>query len=79
MTVRTLITILLLPACGALAVETNVIYVPLESGVPLSDAVRGRTYERQLELAKNLPESRPAELDPEGNWGAVASGLQLKP
>jgi len=56
---------------------TNAIYVPLEPGVPLSDAVRRRAYEAQLELAKNLPESRPAELDPEGNWGPLASGLQL--
>ena len=31
----------------------------------------------QIEKAKHAKDSRPAEKDPEGNWGAVAEGFQL--
>ena len=72
-----LILTLLVVASSSIAIDTNIIYVPLESGVPLSEAAKISAYERQLDLAKNSPESRPAELDPEGHWGAIASGLQV--
>jgi hypothetical protein len=30
-----------------------------------------------IEAAKKLPESRPVDQDPEGNWGAATNGFQL--
>jgi len=33
--------------------------------------------EEQIENAKHAKESRPAEQDPEGNWGPVAEGFQF--
>jgi hypothetical protein len=68
---------LLLFVTSALAIETNTVYLRPEGGVPLSGEASTNAYEMQGNEAKDLPESRPAELDPDGHWGAISSDLQL--
>lgn len=64
------------------APDTNVIYLPVPPRFLLAAPARVRQVETQeleaeIERCKNLPECRPAELDPAGHWGPVCAGLQL--
>lgn len=67
----------LLFARTAFAAETNVYFLPVDRRAYFGEKAKARAYAEQLEAAKNSPESRPAELDPEGHWGAIVSGFQL--
>jgi hypothetical protein len=56
--------------------ETNITYLPMESVVHVGRGAASRTYEEMMRGATNS-ECRPAELDPQGNWGQISAGLQL--
>ena len=56
---------------------TNVVYLPYERMIAFGEDAQERALEKAMEMAKNLPECRPAELDPEGNWGQIVSGFQM--
>lgn len=77
---KTLLSILLIHAALAVQVpgsETNVVYLPLDVVAHVGRNANERAYAEQMEAAKSSPESRPAELDPEGHWGAIVCGFQL--
>ncbi len=60
---------------GSLLAQTNEFYITDESRFSYGDTV-GFTQE-QIDRARQAKDSRPADKDPEGNWGAVTEGFQL--
>src|ERR1035438_8320956 len=64
-------------AVAVFAGDTNVIYLPVDPRGYVGETARIKAYAEQTEAAKGRPESRPAELDPEGHWGTVTAGVQL--
>ena len=61
----------------ALGAQTNQVWVTeVDSVYVESNGVRRLDPARVAE-AQKLPECRPTELDPAGNWGQVSEGLQL--
>jgi len=58
------------------ATDTNIYYLPLDPRAYLG-LTRPPENPQQVEAARRAPESRPAELDPEGHWGTITSGFQM--
>jgi len=59
------------------AQDTNVYYLPFDPKAYFGVQAKASARQEQLEFAKRLPECRPAELDPDGHWGAVICGFQM--
>lgn len=64
-------------AAAVFASDTNAIYLPIDPRGYVGETARIKAYAEQIEAAKGRPESRPAQLDPEGHWGKVTAGMQL--
>lgn len=75
---KTLSVALALATClvGSLRAQTNQFYITDESKVHHEARIPMFSPE-QIERAKHAKESRPAEDDPEGHWGAISEGFQL--
>jgi hypothetical protein len=59
--------------------DTNNIYLPEENGQSLyqAEGANSELNKHAREAAIRAGECRPAELDPDGHWGALIGGLQL--
>lgn len=72
------VSVAALAIAGAVfASDTNVTYLPVDPRGYVGNTARVKAYAEQMEAAKGRPESRPAELDPEGHWGTVTAGVQI--
>lgn len=60
------------------AFDTNTVY-PIDDGTLVMQNAKGEIElnQQKLENAKRVKECFPASEFPEGNWGAIAEGLQL--
>jgi hypothetical protein len=72
---KTLILISMLLCRSLVFAQTNGFYITDES--LLGREKPGHFSAEQIEAAKHAKDSRPAQDDPEGNWGAVSEGFQL--
>ena len=66
-------TWLLSAATNLFGAETNVVYLPVDWSAHVGE----KDIAEQIDTAKGKPECRPAEFDPQGNWGPVVSGFQI--
>ncbi|HTB82835.1 MAG TPA: hypothetical protein VK742_04205 [Candidatus Sulfotelmatobacter sp.] len=65
--------------------KTNCFYVPDIGKLPVHDQLSGSNKHKycielnpqEIETIKEMPECKPAEDFPEGNWGEVQNGFQL--
>jgi hypothetical protein len=71
------LALLLILNSAAVASETNVVYLPYEQASYFGEEIKVAAYKRAVKAARDLPECKPAEFDPEGHWGEIEAGLQM--
>lgn len=59
------------------ASETNVVYLMMDPVFHVGEEAQAIATAEQMKRESNSVESRPAELDPDGNWGTVVDGVQV--
>lgn len=59
------------------ASDTNVVYLMMDPVFHVGEEAQAIATAEQMKRETNSVESRPAELDPDGNWGTVVDGVQI--
>jgi hypothetical protein len=59
------------------ASDTNVVYLMMDPIFHVGKDAQAIATAEQMKRETNSVESRPAELDPDGNWGTVVDGVQI--